>query len=248
VPSQRDQLLGSLAVREKMCTQEQIDECLRTQKLSREPAPLGDVLVYKGFLTEAQVKAAAVPPEQETHGLLLLRPVVHGGDAVRWEVRPLSEVQESPERTASREVRPDRRRVRHAEDSRGAASGGSEGAHDCADLQDLRSRLQGNPGFRRPRSLPRLPEHVQGLTRDQGGEDDLRPPLRRDYGLVKFRPLTSPAAVFRFCVGLTLSVGLNQMKASTAPPLVPLSAFLLMSFSPVPSWPCPFPPNQSTKS
>jgi len=56
VPSQEDQLLGALAVRERMCTQEQIDECLRTQKLSREPAPLGDVLVYKGFLTEAQVK------------------------------------------------------------------------------------------------------------------------------------------------------------------------------------------------
>ncbi|HVR87650.1 MAG TPA: hypothetical protein VMU54_25210 [Planctomycetota bacterium] len=56
MPSQEDQLLGALAVREKMCTPEQIDECIRTQKLSREPAPLGDILVYKGFLTEVQVK------------------------------------------------------------------------------------------------------------------------------------------------------------------------------------------------
>ena len=56
MPNQEDQQLAALAVREKMCTQAQIDECLRTQKLSRDPAPLGDVLVYKGFLTEVQVK------------------------------------------------------------------------------------------------------------------------------------------------------------------------------------------------
>lgn len=51
-----DLLLGKLAVRERICTQEQIDECLRLQALSRDVAPLGDVLIFKGYLTPAQLK------------------------------------------------------------------------------------------------------------------------------------------------------------------------------------------------
>ncbi len=51
-----DLILGSLAVREGICTQEQIDECLRVQANGREAAPLGDILLYKGYLTEIQLK------------------------------------------------------------------------------------------------------------------------------------------------------------------------------------------------
>jgi DNA-directed RNA polymerase subunit RPC12/RpoP len=51
-----DLILGKLAVRERLCTQEQIDECLRVQANSREAAPLGDILLYKGYLTETQLK------------------------------------------------------------------------------------------------------------------------------------------------------------------------------------------------
>ncbi len=51
-----DLLLGKLAVRERLCTQEQVDECLRIQASSRSPAPLGDLLLFKGYVTEVQLK------------------------------------------------------------------------------------------------------------------------------------------------------------------------------------------------
>jgi DNA-directed RNA polymerase subunit RPC12/RpoP len=51
-----DLLLGKMAVREQLCTQEQVEECLRVQANGREPAPLADILLYKGYLTEAQLK------------------------------------------------------------------------------------------------------------------------------------------------------------------------------------------------
>ena len=52
-----DLLLGKLAVRQSFCTQEQIDECLRVQANSRAAAPLGDILLYKGYLTEIQLRS-----------------------------------------------------------------------------------------------------------------------------------------------------------------------------------------------
>jgi len=51
-----DQLLGKLAVREGVCTSEQIDECLRLQAMSREVPPLGDLLLFKGYLTAPQLR------------------------------------------------------------------------------------------------------------------------------------------------------------------------------------------------
>lgn len=51
-----DLLLGKLAVREGLCTQEQIDECLGMQTMSRSAAPLGDLLLFKGYLTQLQLK------------------------------------------------------------------------------------------------------------------------------------------------------------------------------------------------
>jgi DNA-directed RNA polymerase subunit RPC12/RpoP len=56
VQRNEDLVLGRLAVREGLCTQEQIDECLRAQANGRETAPLGDILLYKGYLTEIQLK------------------------------------------------------------------------------------------------------------------------------------------------------------------------------------------------
>ena len=54
--SNEDQLLGKLAVREGVCTQEQVDECLRIQSMTGSDAPLGDLLLFKGYLTEEKLK------------------------------------------------------------------------------------------------------------------------------------------------------------------------------------------------
>jgi len=54
VPRDEDLILGELAVRRRLCTVEQIAECFRVQAYSRELVDLGDLLVYKGYLTEAQ--------------------------------------------------------------------------------------------------------------------------------------------------------------------------------------------------
>lgn len=51
-----DMLLGKLAVREGFCTAEQVDECLRMQSMNRSPAPLGDLLLFKGYLTAVQLR------------------------------------------------------------------------------------------------------------------------------------------------------------------------------------------------
>ncbi len=57
VQHKEDLLLGNLAIRERFCTQDQIDECLRVQANSREAAPLGDILLYKGYLSEIQLRS-----------------------------------------------------------------------------------------------------------------------------------------------------------------------------------------------
>lgn len=54
--SSDDLLLGKLAVRERMCSQDQIEECLKIQSMTRSDAPLSDLLLYKGYLTDAQLK------------------------------------------------------------------------------------------------------------------------------------------------------------------------------------------------
>ena len=56
VQRNEDALLGKLAVREGFCSQEQIDECLRMQSASRSAAPLGDLLLFKGYLTATRLK------------------------------------------------------------------------------------------------------------------------------------------------------------------------------------------------
>ena len=51
-----DLLLGKLAVREMVCTQQQVDECLLMQSMTGSTAPLGDLLLFKGYLTVIQLK------------------------------------------------------------------------------------------------------------------------------------------------------------------------------------------------
>jgi len=48
--------LGKLAVRKGMCTQSQVDECLQIQSDARSPTPLGDLLLYKGYLTADRLR------------------------------------------------------------------------------------------------------------------------------------------------------------------------------------------------
>jgi uncharacterized CHY-type Zn-finger protein len=54
-----DLILAKLAVGKGMCTQADIDECLKIQSLSSPSPPLGDLLLFKGYLTEAQLKELA---------------------------------------------------------------------------------------------------------------------------------------------------------------------------------------------
>jgi len=56
VQRSEDTLLGRLAVREGMCTQDQVDACLKIQSTARSPAPLGDILLHKGYLSDVQLK------------------------------------------------------------------------------------------------------------------------------------------------------------------------------------------------
>jgi hypothetical protein len=48
--------LGKLAVLQGLCTPEQVEECLRLQSSSRSSAPLGDLLLFKGYLTAPQLE------------------------------------------------------------------------------------------------------------------------------------------------------------------------------------------------
>lgn len=49
-------IFGKVAVREKVATQDQVNECLRIQARDGETRSLGEILVEKGYVTDAQVK------------------------------------------------------------------------------------------------------------------------------------------------------------------------------------------------
>ena len=51
-----DVLLGKLALKEKLLTQEQLNECLRLQAQEGEPRTLGEVMVSLGYLTPEIIK------------------------------------------------------------------------------------------------------------------------------------------------------------------------------------------------
>ena len=60
-----DHLLGKLAVLRGFCTREQVDECLRLQAGARTPAPLSDLLLFKGYLTEPQLASLSTRQERK---------------------------------------------------------------------------------------------------------------------------------------------------------------------------------------
>ena len=51
-----DLLLGKVAVRTRICTQEQVDECLQLQADGGAAVSLGDLLLVKGYLTKSQLR------------------------------------------------------------------------------------------------------------------------------------------------------------------------------------------------
>ena len=56
MPASEDLLFGKIAVAKGYCTQAQIDECILMQSYEESPPPLGDILLYKGYITTDQHK------------------------------------------------------------------------------------------------------------------------------------------------------------------------------------------------
>jgi hypothetical protein len=54
VPSDIELLFGKIALSQRFCTQAQIDRCLAIQSNTKDPIPLGRLLVKHGFLSEEQ--------------------------------------------------------------------------------------------------------------------------------------------------------------------------------------------------
>jgi len=61
--SEEDLAFGKIALAKGMCTQEQIDECLQMQAMSSDAPSLGELLLYKSFITPQQ--HAEVEKEQK---------------------------------------------------------------------------------------------------------------------------------------------------------------------------------------
>ncbi|HXX94034.1 MAG TPA: hypothetical protein VEN81_10395 [Planctomycetota bacterium] len=68
MPASEDLLFGKIAVQLKLCTQSQLDECSRLQLQMQSPhrtAPkLGELLVEKGYLTQAQAETVLATQER----------------------------------------------------------------------------------------------------------------------------------------------------------------------------------------
>ncbi len=54
MPANEDLLFGKIAVAKGYCTQAQIDECTLMQTYEDSPPPVGDILLYKGYITSEQ--------------------------------------------------------------------------------------------------------------------------------------------------------------------------------------------------
>lgn len=54
MPADEDLLFGKIAVSRGFCSQEQIDECVRMQSFDNSPPPVGDLLLFKNYLTPEQ--------------------------------------------------------------------------------------------------------------------------------------------------------------------------------------------------
>ena len=73
VREREDRLLGKLAVREGICTQDQVDECFQIQSMTQSTAPLGDILLYKGYLSDRELKALLARREKKVMACLACR-------------------------------------------------------------------------------------------------------------------------------------------------------------------------------
>jgi len=56
VKHHEDLLLGRVAVQDRLCTQEQVDECRQLQDVGGAAVSLGDLLLVKGYLSKAQLR------------------------------------------------------------------------------------------------------------------------------------------------------------------------------------------------
>jgi hypothetical protein len=54
MPADEDLLFGKIAIGEGFCTQAQIDECVRVQSYSKDHTALGEILLFKGYITAVQ--------------------------------------------------------------------------------------------------------------------------------------------------------------------------------------------------
>lgn len=54
MPANEDLLFGKIAVSRGFCKQEQIDECVQIQALDSSPPALGDILLFKNYITSEQ--------------------------------------------------------------------------------------------------------------------------------------------------------------------------------------------------
>lgn len=54
MPANEDLLYGKIALAKNYVTQAQIDECVQMQSMTDDPPPLGELLLYKGYLTPDQ--------------------------------------------------------------------------------------------------------------------------------------------------------------------------------------------------
>jgi DNA-directed RNA polymerase subunit RPC12/RpoP len=65
VPASEDLLFGKIAVAKGYCTQAQIDECILMQTYEENPPPVGDVLLYKGYITADQHRDVLATQQQQ---------------------------------------------------------------------------------------------------------------------------------------------------------------------------------------
>ena len=54
MPSDNDLLFGKIALGQGYCTQPQVDECVQMQSLGETDAAVGELLLFKGYITSLQ--------------------------------------------------------------------------------------------------------------------------------------------------------------------------------------------------
>jgi hypothetical protein len=87
MPADEDLLFGKIALAQGFCTQAHVDECVRMQSMGLADAPVGELLLFKGYITPEQhakvlgiqkqnLQAPTPLPEQNKEGGLFGRLVL----------------------------------------------------------------------------------------------------------------------------------------------------------------------------